>query len=214
MNSQSSRRNILGTKEITKATKNTTKNTTKHYKKGLQKKIPCGIRTDSEHSVWNPYRVRAFRAEYQGGCKVLWKFILNVKQPQRSETESASDAVNTTLDDRIREWPNLWVAFRCLCGWDGPRPASLGPSCCIYFGDTEIVTCCLPGTVQAACDVEAFGRCLSSRKTLPRLYVWGGLTYSWSWFSTVATCRSAVRIVWNCWWSLDSQHTPGRFCLW
>ena len=51
MNSQSSRRNILGTKEITKATKNTTKNTTKHYKKGLQKKIPYGFRTDSEHSA-------------------------------------------------------------------------------------------------------------------------------------------------------------------
>ena len=79
MNSQSSRRNILGTKEITKhykkhyktLQKNTTKNTTKHYKKGLQKKILYGFCMDSEHSAWNPYRVCAFRAEYQGECKVL-----------------------------------------------------------------------------------------------------------------------------------------------
>ena len=79
MNSQSSRRNILGTKEITKATKNTTKNTTKHYKKHyktLQKtlqnttkkdykkrfctdsarilSIPRGIRMESAHSVRIP----------------------------------------------------------------------------------------------------------------------------------------------------------------
>ena len=62
MNSQSSRRNILGTKEITKATKNTTKNTTKkHYKKTLQKTLQNTtkkdykkrFRTESAHSVQN-----------------------------------------------------------------------------------------------------------------------------------------------------------------
>ena len=66
MNSQSSRRNILGTKEITKATKNTTK---KDYKKRF--------RTDSEHSAWNLYGVRAFCAEYQGECKVLDIFMIS-----------------------------------------------------------------------------------------------------------------------------------------
>ena len=56
MNSQSSRRNILGTKEITKATKNTTK---KDYKKRFRTdsarilSIPRGIRTESAHSVRN-----------------------------------------------------------------------------------------------------------------------------------------------------------------